>query len=198
MRPSLRILSLILLVVSTLVSKYGVRWSKLHDFGIQLALAMLAGGFALAWLCAGHIDQLRGVAAASGELRLAQIFLVLGLIVFVWGGWRLASLNLSLPSVALPPRDRHRDFAARLRVELKHRPLDLSRGLGTLAEDLNFLQLLRPRAADMVAALPETHDLLIELDHRIAGLKAAVEGRADHNKPLIARAIRPGPSEPRR
>jgi hypothetical protein len=175
MRPSLTILALILLLGSTLRLSYGVRWSNLRDSGILLALAMLAGGFALSAVGAGRIDQLRGVPSATGQLRLAQIFLVLGMIVFVSGAWRLASLNNDLPSIALPPRDRHRDFAARLPVELRDRRVDLSRGLGALAEDLNFLQLLRPRAVNMVAALPETHDLLIELDQRIARLKAVVE-----------------------
>src|SRR4051812_3073245 len=111
MRPSLTTLGLILLVVSTLVLNYGVRWSKLRDSGILLALAMLAVGFALSGWGAGRIDQLRGVPGADGELRLARIFMSLGLILFVWGCWRLATLNNPLPSIAIPPRDRHRDFA---------------------------------------------------------------------------------------
>jgi hypothetical protein len=152
--------------------KYGVRFSDLRNFDTRFALVILSVGGVVAGVCGYRIDQLRGVPAA-GQLTLARIGLVIGVVVFFWGLMKFPLPNY-LRSSSKQMQNLHRDFSVLLRTELERRRVDSSRGLSALKGDLNDLQLLRPLAVKMVAALPETDELLVQLDDRITRLKAAV------------------------
>ncbi len=172
MRLFLTVVALVILFGAVGHFKLGLAWSDLSLPRNLRSLAILLAGGVLAGASGYRIDQLRDLPNTPQQLTLVRISLVIGIGLFLWGVKRLSAPRYS---GSLARRQTfHRAFSVRLRSKLEDARPEMSRGAPVLKAEVSDLEVLRPLAVQMVDVLPETHDLLVRLDERIAQVRTAL------------------------